>query len=91
MYFDDSKARSTAYIGTIKIVDSSEADTYFIDLTRKLIKEANQFYTESDNRRRLYVKLCGRGPRMGIKKYNQNLPLQYAKTADVYIYDRYDR
>jgi len=91
MFFDDSKPRSTAYIGTINITASTEADSYFINLTRKLVKEANQFYTDSGGRRRLYVKLRGRGPRLGNKKYNQDLPLEFAKTADVYIYNRYDR
>ena len=36
-----------------------------------------------------YVKLQGRGPRAhNGRRYDQGLPLAYAVTADVYVYDR---
>lgn len=36
-----------------------------------------------------YVKLQGRGPRnINGRKYHQSLPLKYAVTADVYVYQR---
>ena len=36
-----------------------------------------------------HVKLQGRGPRLGKRRYNQSLPLSLAKAADVYIYNDY--
>lgn len=35
-----------------------------------------------------YVKLHGRGYRMGNRRFNQSLPLMLAKSADVYVYKR---
>jgi hypothetical protein len=38
----------------------------------------------------LYVKLQGRGPRkVNGRKYFKSLPLKYAVTADVYVYERH--
>jgi hypothetical protein len=35
-----------------------------------------------------YAKLQGRGWRRGNPRYNQSLPLTFAKSADVYVYNR---
>lgn len=38
----------------------------------------------------LYVKLQGRGPRkVNGTNYPQSLPLKFAQTADVYVYERH--
>ena len=37
---------------------------------------------------RQYVKLQGRGPRRGVRRYCQSLPLGLATHADVYVYIR---
>jgi cytochrome c len=46
-------------------------------------------YLNRENGTTFYVKLQGRGPRkIGARKYFQSLPLKFAKTADVYVYER---
>lgn len=77
--------RTDSYIGTVDL--SNEGDMKLVAMSRKLVKEANLKLKES-GKRPMYVKLQGRGPRLGVRRYNQSLPLQFAKTADVYIYTR---
>lgn len=77
--------RTDAYMGTVDL--SNEGDMKLVAMSRKLVKEANVKLKES-GKRPMYIKLQGRGPRMGVRRYNQSLPLQFAKTADVYIYTR---
>lgn len=86
MFVSTANRTSARYIGTVDMTDANDKD--FIVLTRKIVKEANTFFAKSGSDRRMYVKIRGRGHRMGIRKYNQDLPLQFAKTADVYVYDR---
>lgn len=76
--------RTASYIGTVDLSDQN--DMSLVKGIRKLVKEANQ--NRSFGPKSMYVKLQGRGPRLGKRRYNQSLPLQFAKTADVYIYGR---
>jgi cytochrome c len=47
-------------------------------------------YLNKKNGTSLYVKLQGRGPRkVNGRKYFQSLPLKFATTADVYVYERH--
>lgn len=78
--------RSDAYIGTVDL--SNPQDMKMVSKIRGMVKEANLHMRDSDNPKRLYVKLQGRGWRMGIRRYNQSLPLPFSETADVYIYER---
>lgn len=76
--------RTASYIGTVDLAD--QEDMSLVKGIRKLVKEANQ--NRSFGPKSMYVKLQGRGPRLGKRRYNQSLPLRFAKTADVYIYGR---
>jgi hypothetical protein len=62
------------------------ADQAAVDGLRTVVKLANTAF--GDFERKKYVKLHGRGYRMGVRRYNQSLPLKYATTADVYVYNR---
>jgi hypothetical protein len=64
-------------------LENGKANDDLLTLVRTLIRLENK-YTGSKK----YVKLQGRGPRLGNRRYNQSLPLPLAKTADVYIYER---
>jgi hypothetical protein len=72
--------RTNAYVMTVDLVNG-KADNEFLNLVRILVSISNKYKGTKK-----YVKLQGRGPRLG--KYNQSLPLPLAKTADVYIYER---
>jgi hypothetical protein len=72
--------RTNAYVMTVDLVNG-KADNEFLNLVRILVSFSNKYKGTKK-----YVKLQGRGPRLG--KYNQSLPLPLAKTADVYIYER---
>lgn len=50
---------------------------------RRVISKSN-----SVSANKLYVKLQGRGHRQGKRAYWQSLPLRYAESADVYVYER---
>lgn len=78
--------RTDSYIATVNLKDAN--DQQWINTIRKAVKEANAFYKESGLSTRKYVKLQGRGHRMGKRRYNQSLPLSFAEKADVYVYDR---
>lgn len=78
--------RTDAYIATVNLKDPN--DRKWIEAIRKSVKEANAFYKERGQSTRKYVKLQGRGHRMGVYRYNQSLPLSFAEKADVYVYDR---
>lgn len=81
--------RTNAYRFTIGMKDgapSSEVDRAQVTALRVTVSALNIL----DGRKR-YVKLQGRGPRkVNGKKYFQSLPLKYATSADVYIYERYN-
>jgi hypothetical protein len=76
--------RSESYIGTIDL--SNDEDVSLVKGIRKLVKEAN--LKRAFGPKAMYVKLQGRGPRLGVYQYNQSLPLSLSKTADVYLYGR---
>ena len=75
-------ARTTAYVMTVDLVNG-KADNEVLNLVKMLVRLANK-----NTGSKKYVKLQGRGPRLGNRRYNQSLPLPLAKTADVYIYER---
>lgn len=78
--------RTDAYRMTVSMKDgapATEADRQGLEVLRCTVSGLNQL----DGRKR-YVKLQGRGPRLGNRRYNQSLPLQYATSADVYVYER---
>lgn len=76
--------RTASYIGTVDLSDQN--DMSLVKGIRKLIKEANR--EKAFGPKPMYVKLQGRGPRLGIRRYNDSLPLTLSKTADVYLYGR---
>jgi hypothetical protein len=78
--------RTDSYVATVNLKDPS--DQQWIKAIRKAVREANAFYKERGQATRKYVKLQGRGHRMGVYRYNQSLPLTFAEKADVYVYDR---
>ena len=74
--------RTTNYVMTVKL-ENGKANDEVLNLVKMLVRLENK-YTGSKK----YVKLQGRGPRLGNRRYNQSLPLPLAKTADVYVYER---
>lgn len=74
--------RTASYIGTVNLAD--QEDMSLVRGIRKLIKEANQ--KRAFGPKPMYVKLQGRGHRMGVYRYHQSLPLKFSNTADIYIY-----
>jgi hypothetical protein len=78
--------RTSSYIATVDL--KSPDDQVWIKTIRKAVKELNAFHKSKGRSLRQYVKLQGRGHRMGVRQYNQGLPLQFADTADIYVYNR---
>jgi hypothetical protein len=74
--------RTSNYVMTVDL-ENGKANDEILNLVRMLVRLENK-YTGSKK----YVKLQGRGPRLGNHRYNQFLPLPLAKTADVYVYER---
>jgi hypothetical protein len=74
--------RTVSYIGTVDL--SNNEDMSLVKGIRRLVKEANK--KQAFGKKPMYVKLQGRGHRMGLYRYNQSLPLKFSDTADVYIY-----
>lgn len=74
--------RTSNYVMTVDLVNG-KANDELLNLVRMLVRLENK-YTSS----RKYVKLQGRGPRLGNPRYNQSLPLPLAQRADVYVYER---
>lgn len=77
--------RTDAYLGTVNLSDPEDME--MVKNTRKMVKDANN-WLRACGKPTLYVKLQGRGHRMGNRLYHQSLPLKYAKTADMYVYSR---
>lgn len=75
-------ARTTNYVMTVDL-ENGKANDEILNLVRMLVRLENK-YTGSKK----YVKLQGRGPRLGNRRYNQSLPLPLAQRADVYVYER---
>lgn len=74
--------RTSNYVMTVEL-ENGKANDEVLNLVKMLVRLENK-YTGSKK----YVKLQGRGPRLGNRRYNQSLPLPLAKTADVYVYER---
>ena len=85
MYFDKTKKRTEAYIGTFGM---DEQDQQELASVRRMVKNLNRDLKEQGYFHRYYVKAQGRGHRMGVWRYNQSLPLKYASKVDAYIYRR---
>lgn len=83
MYIDTSKARTHAYVGTFGM---DEQDQQELQQIRKMVTNLNKDLKMFGYNYRYYVKAQGRGPRLG--KYNQSLPLKFARKVDAYIYRR---
>jgi|TARA_B110000908_G_C9946219_1_gene310473 hypothetical protein len=79
--------RTPAYYATVKMINGKVApeDQGIVDGIKMVVKMNNEAF---DTANRKYVKLQARGPRRGVYAYNQSLPLKYAVTADVYVYNR---
>jgi hypothetical protein len=76
--------RTNAYVMTVELVNG-KANDEVLNLVKMLVRLENKYKGTKK-----YVKLQGRGPRkVNGKKYFQSLPLQYATSADVYVYQRY--
>ena len=74
--------RTSNYVMTVEL-ENGKANDEVLNLVKMLVRLENE-YTGSKK----YVRLQGRGPRLGNRRYNQSLPLPRAKTADVYVYER---
>ena len=89
MTFTSKNRNSTSYRMTVKMINGQVApkDQLAVAELRTLISNNNKGpYTWMPKQ---YVKLQGRGPRAhNGRRYNQGLPLPYAVTADVYVYNR---
>ena len=79
----NSMTRTNAYVMTVDLVNGKSNDET-LKLLRTLVSAENKHLGTKK-----YVKLQGRGPRLG--KYNQSLPLPLALTADVYVYENWSR
>ena len=83
-----AKNRTPAYRFTVRMLDGKvhPEDQAAVDGLRTVVKLANTAFGDFEPKK--YVKLQGRGHRRGVYRYNQSLPLPYATTADVYVYNR---
>lgn len=82
------KKRATdTYRMTVKMLNGEVApeDRFYVKLLRESIAFVNNIEGTDIKQ---YVKLQGRGYRRGVRSYNQGLPLKYATSADVYVYER---
>lgn len=78
--------RTNRYLATIQLTDgkpATESDDILMRHLRSTIKKMNRL-----GETKHYVKLHGRGHRYGNRSWAQELPLKWATTADVYIYER---
>lgn len=85
MYYDKTKQRTDAYIGTFGM---DEQDQTELASVRRMVTNLNKDLKNMGYNYRYYVKAQGRGYRQGIWRYNQSLPLKYASKVDAYIYRR---
>lgn len=77
--------RTDSYLGTVDLSDAK--DMLMVKNVRKIVTDAN-VQLRASGKPALYVKLQGRGHRMGNRRYHNSLPLKYATSADVYVYTR---
>ena len=91
MTFTSNNRTSIDYKMTVKMIDGKvhPNDAAMVSEIRALVKNHNSLYRKYKLDGAKYVKLQGRGPRAhNGRRYNQGLPLPYAVTADVYVYNR---
>jgi len=82
-----NKNRTDRYIATVNLEDVGDQE--WIKTIRRVCKETNSYMKSINSKRRTYVKLQGRGPRIHDgHRYFQSLPLSIATKADVYVYPR---
>lgn len=74
--------RTTNYVMTVDL-ENGKSNDELLNLVRMLVRLENKYKGTKK-----YVKLHGRGPRLGNPRYNQSLPLPLAIAADVYIYEQ---
>ena len=74
--------RTSAYVFTVTDRNDPHLKSF-----REGISIANAL--RNDGERAQYVKLQARGPRRGVRRYKQSLPLEYGTSYDVYVYTRY--
>jgi hypothetical protein len=84
--------RTDNYYSTIQLIDgkpATDSDLEKLNSVRNMVKCINT-YNKKNGRvdRPLYTKLHGRGDRYGSKQWRQELPLKYATSADIYVYER---
>lgn len=79
------KNRTSAYRFTVQLENGKPvAEQAYLVEALKVAVATESAWTG----KRQYVKLQGRGPRRGVRRYNQSLPLTLATHADVYVYNR---
>ena len=81
-----STKRTDAYIGTFDY--GSADDMLQLEEVRGMVKNMNKMLREDGYDYSFYVKCQGRGPRQGVRRYNQSIPLTLAERVDAYIYRR---
>ena len=82
-----SKDRTNAYIGTFDYACAD--DMLQLEELRSMVKNMNKMLRDAGKGDyQFYVKCQGRGPRQGVRRYNQALPLTLAERVDAYIYRR---
>lgn len=83
-----TRTRTSTYRFTVRMLNGKvhPEDQAAVDGLRTVVKLGNTAFGDFEPMK--YVKLQGRGHRRGVRRYNQSLPLTYAVTADVYVYNR---
>jgi hypothetical protein len=79
------KNRTDAYRFTVQMENGKPIaeQNHLVQALRAVIAAEDTW-----NGTKRYVKLQGRGPRFGNRRYNQSLPLGLSVSADVYVYQR---
>lgn len=78
--------RTDAYVGTF--YKSDKEDMKQLETVRSIVSRINKDLRTSGFNYQFYVKCQGRGHRLGVRRYNQSLPLSFADKMDAYIYRR---
>ena len=73
--------RSSSYVFTVTDRNDPHLKSF-----RESVSIANALRGPFD--RPQYVKLQARGHRLGVRRYNQSLPLEFGTHFDVYVYER---
>ena len=77
--------RSSSYRFTVQMQNGKPVSqhAHLVEALRKTIS-----VEDSWNGTQRYVKLQGRGPRLGNRSYSKSLPLTLSVYADVYVYNQ---